>query len=138
MWNDFKKFVLRGNVVDLAVAVVIGTAFTQVVQAFVKDIITPLIASIAGEPDFSRVQITLNHSHILVGDFINALVAFLLLATMIFFLLVQPVNLLITKTRHEPPPDPSVKKCPFCLSEVALRATRCAFCTSELMAAGEV
>lgn len=135
MWTDFKKFVLRGNVVDLAVAVVIGTAFTQVIQAFVKDVITPLIASALGEPDFSRVQFTLNHSHILLGDFINSLVSFLLLATMIFFLLVQPVNLLITRTRHAPPPDPSTKRCPFCLSEVALRATRCAYCTSELESA---
>lgn len=135
MWNDFKKFVLRGNVVDLAVAVVIGGAFTAVIQAFVKDIVTPLIASIAGEPDFSRIHLDINRSHILIGDFINSAFAFLLLAVLIFFLLVQPVNLLITKTRHEPPPDPSIKKCPYCLSEIALRARRCAFCTSELESA---
>lgn len=132
MWTDFKKFVLRGNVVDLAVAVVIGGAFALLIQAFVKDIVTPLIAAIAGEPDFSAIHVDINRSHILIGDFLNAMFAFVLLATLIFFLVVEPVNFLITKTRQEPTVDPSTKRCPYCLSEIPLGATRCAFCTSEL------
>jgi len=133
MLKGFKQFILRGNVLDLAVAVVIGAAFGAVVTALVKDLITPLIAAIVGKPDFSAIQFTIHDSKFLIGDFINALVSFLLIAAAIYFFVIVPVNALTARMRRgEAPPDPTTKKCPECLSEVPIAAKRCAFCTSAL------
>jgi large conductance mechanosensitive channel len=134
MLREFKEFVLRGNVVDLAVAVVVGAAFGAVVTALVKDIITPLIAAIGGKPNFSNLKFTINHSQFLYGDLINAVVSFLIIAAVVFFLVVQPMNLLIQRARREPSPDPTTRKCPFCLSEIPIAASRCAYCTQEVPA----
>jgi large conductance mechanosensitive channel len=132
MLKGFKQFMLRGNVVDLAVAVVIGGAFGAVVTAFVKDLITPFIAAVVGKPDFSAIAFTINGSKFLVGDFINALVSFLLVGAAVYFFVVVPVNALTARMkRGEVPPDPTTKKCPECLSEIPLAAKRCSFCTSQ-------
>ena len=134
MIKGFKQFLLRGNVVELAVAVVMGAAFTAVVNALVKDLLTPFIAAIVGAPDFSAIAIELNGSKFLIGDFINALISFLLISAAVYFFVVLPVNALIARMhRGEAPPDPTTKKCPECLSEVAIAARRCAFCTSALV-----
>lgn len=130
--KDFKQFLLRGNVVDLAVAVVIGSAFGAMISSFVKDIITPLIAAIVGKPDFSRFFFTIHNSQFMYGDFINAVVSFLLIATVIFFFIVLPINTLVSKARKQPPADPTTRKCPYCISVVPIDARRCAYCTSEL------
>jgi len=131
--NGFKQFMLRGNVLDLAVAVVMGAAFTAVVTAFVKDLLTPLIAAIIGTPDFSAIGVTVNGSKLLVGDFMNALFAFLMVGVAVYFFIVLPVNAMTARMRRgEGPTDPTTKKCPECLSEVAIAARRCAFCTSQL------
>jgi large conductance mechanosensitive channel len=131
--KGFKQFVLRGNVVDLAVAVVMGAAFGAVVTALVKDLITPIIAAAVGKPDFSGIFFDINGSRFLIGDFINALVSFLLIAAAVYFFVVLPVNTLMARIkRGEIPPDPTTKKCPECLSEVPIAARRCAFCTSVI------
>jgi large conductance mechanosensitive channel len=133
MLKGFKQFLLRGNVVDLAVAVVIGGAFGAVVAALVKDLLTPLIAAIVGQPDFSAIQFTINGSKFLVGDFLNAVVSFVLVAAAIYFFVVAPMNMIIERRkRGEVPADPTTKKCPECLSEVPIAARRCAFCTQAL------
>ena len=133
MFQGFKQFMLRGNVLDLAVAVVMGTAFGAVVAALVKDLITPLIAAIVGQPDFSAMAFAVNGSKFLVGDFINALVSFLLIAAAVYFFVIVPVNTLMVRVRRgEAPPDPTTKQCPECLSDVPIAARRCAFCTSAL------
>ena len=133
MFKGLKQFLLRGNVLDLAVAVVIGGAFGAVVTALVKDLITPLIAAIIGSPDFSALQFEVNGSKFLIGDFMNAAVAFLLVSIAIYFFVVLPVNTLMARLkRGEVPPDPTTKKCPECLSEIPIAAKRCAFCTSVL------
>jgi large conductance mechanosensitive channel len=133
MLKGFKQFLMRGNVIDLAVAVVIGGAFGAVVTALVKDLITPLIAAIVGKPDFSAIMFEINNSKFLVGDFINAVVSFMLIAAAIYFFVVVPVNALTARVRRgEASPDPTTKKCPECLSEVPIAARRCAFCTSSL------
>jgi large conductance mechanosensitive channel len=132
MLNDFRAFLLRGNVVDLAVAVVIGAAFGSVVTAFVKDLVTPLIAAAGGKPDFSNLYFTVNNSRFLYGDFLNALLAFLLIAAVIFYFVVVPINALVARSRKEPPPDPTTKKCFQCLSEIPIDATRCAFCAQPV------
>lgn len=132
MAGGFKQFLLRGNVVDLAVGVVIGAAFGSVVAAFTKDLLTPLIAAIAGKPDFSAIQFTVNGSKFPVGDFINAGISFLLVATAVYYFVVLPVNALVSRARKEPPADPTTKKCPECMSEIPIGAKRCAFCTSPL------
>jgi large conductance mechanosensitive channel len=129
---EFKSFLLRGNLVDLAVAIVIGVAFGAVVDALVKDIVTPIIAAIAGKPDFSNLAFTIHRSRFLYGDFINALITFLSVAAAIFFFVVKPVNALTARYRRVPPPDPSIKKCPECLSDIPAEARRCAFCTAEV------
>jgi large conductance mechanosensitive channel len=132
--KGFREFVLRGNVLDLAVAVVIGAAFGAVVTAFVKDLLTPLIAAIAGKPDFSGIAFQVNGSKFLLGDFINQLISFLLIAIAVYFFVVLPVNTLVARIRRgEAPADPTTKKCPECLSEVAIAARRCAFCTSSIV-----
>jgi large conductance mechanosensitive channel len=136
MLSGFKQFMLRGNVLDLAVAVVMGGAFGAVVTALVKDLITPLIAAIVGKPDFSAIKFLVNGSNFPIGDFINALVAFLLISAAVYFLIIVPVNALLARMRRgEAAPDPTTKKCPDCLSDVPIAAKRCAFCTSML--AGE-
>ncbi len=133
MLKDFKKFILRGNTVELAVAVVIGAAFGAIVTALVKDLITPLIAAIGGKPDFSHLHFTINSSQFLYGDFINAVISFLLIAAVVFFLVVQPINKLVAYSNHaKDAEDASEKKCPQCLSEIPKAATRCKFCTSKL------
>lgn len=133
MLKGFKEFVLRGNVLDLAIAVVIGAAFSAVVTALVKDLITPLIGALVGKPDFSSLIVTVNGSQFLIGDFLNALLAFVLMAAAVYFFVVAPMNAWIARRRRgEAPPDPSTKKCPECLSEVPIAARRCAFCTSAL------
>jgi large conductance mechanosensitive channel len=135
MINGFKQFILRGNVIDLAVAVVIGGAFGAVVTALVTDLLTPLIAAIAGKPDFSAIQFTVNGSKFLIGDFINAIVSFLLIALAIYVFVVSPMNMIVARRRSGAPPvDPTTKKCPECLSEVPLAARRCAFCAQPLPA----
>jgi large conductance mechanosensitive channel len=132
MAGGFKQFLLRGNVVDMAVGVVIGAAFGAVVTAFTKDLLTPFIAAVAGKPDFSAIQFTINGSKFLIGDLINAVVSFLLVATAVYYFVVLPVNALVSRARKGPPADPTTKKCPECMSEIAISAKRCAFCTSQL------
>lgn len=132
MVQEFKQFLLRGNVIDLAVAVVIGAAFTAVVNSVVADLITPLLAAIGGQPDFGEMGFTINNSLFKVGSFINALISFLIIALVLFFLVIKPVNYMIQRSRQEPPLDPTTKACPYCLNDVPLAATRCGFCTSEL------
>jgi large conductance mechanosensitive channel len=126
--RGFKAFLLRGNVVDLAIAVVIGVAFANVIAGFVKDLVTPLIAAIGGQPNFGSLYFTVNNSRFLYGDFIDVLLAFLIIAAVIYFFVVVPYTGLVSRSRKEPPADPTTKKCPECLSEIPIGATRCAFC----------
>ncbi len=134
MLKGFREFILRGNVVDLAVAVVIGTAFGAVITALVKDLMTPLIAALVGTPDFSAYGVTIRGSRLLVGDFLNAVISFVLIAAAVYFFVVAPINAFIARRkRGETPPDPTTKKCLECLSEVPIAARRCAFCTSALV-----
>jgi large conductance mechanosensitive channel len=135
MLKDFKTFLLRGNVVDLAVAIVIGVAFAALVNALVEDLITPIIAAIIGKPDFSELTFTINDSVFHYGAFLNALISFVSIAAAVFFFVVKPVNALTARARRQPSPDPTTKKCPECLSEIPLDARRCAYCTSEQAAA---
>ncbi len=132
MLKEFKQFLLRGNVVDLAVGVVVGAAFGTVVNALVKDILTPLIAAIYKVPDFSGLTFTVNGSQFMYGDFINAFISFLLVATAVFFFIVKPMNVLVARSRKEPPADPTTKKCPECMSEIPIQAKRCAHCTQPV------
>jgi large conductance mechanosensitive channel len=124
--RGFRAFLERGNVVDLAVAVVVGVAFTAVVNSFVKDLVTPLIGAIGGQPNFSSLSFTINNSKFLYGDFLNAAISFLIVAAVIYFFVVAPYTALMARTRKEP--SPTTKKCPECLSEIPLEARRCAFC----------
>lgn len=127
--DGFKKFILRGNVVDLAVGITIGAAFTAIVNALVKDIITPFVGAIFKTPDFSGFYITLNGSKFMVGDFINAIVSFLIIAFAVYFFIVLPMNKLIERMKNrQTPADPTSKKCSECLSEIPIAATRCSFC----------
>jgi large conductance mechanosensitive channel len=130
--KDFKAFILRGNVLDLAVAVVLGVAFTAVITALVTDLITPLVAAIFGSHDFSSLTFTVNNSVFRYGAFLNALLAFVIIAAVLFYLVVVPANALVQRARREPTPDPTTKKCPECLSEIPIDARRCAFCTTQL------
>jgi large conductance mechanosensitive channel len=130
--NGFKQFILRGNVVDLAVGVVIGAAFGVVVQALVKDLITPLIGAFGGVPDFSVLTFTVNNSKFLVGDFINALLAFVLVAAVVYWFVVLPVNKLMERMKGEVPVGPRTRECPRCLSKIPQAADRCAFCTADI------
>jgi large conductance mechanosensitive channel len=134
MLREFRAFILRGNLVDLAVAVVIGTAFTAVVNAFVKDVITPLIAAVGGNPDFGRLAFTVNGSRFAYGDFFNALLTFLIVAAVMFFLVIKPVNLLLEQFKTESDVESPTRSCPECLSQIPRAAARCAFCTSEVAA----
>ena len=128
--RGFKAFLLRGNVVELAVAVVIAVAFGLVVTAFVKDLVTPLVAALFGKPNFGALTFTINSSRFLYGDFINAVVSFVIVAAVIYFFVVVPYTALLARSRKEPPADPTTKKCTECESEIPIGARRCAFCTS--------
>ena len=118
----------------MAVGIVIGAAFGTVVASFVKDLLTPLIGAIVHAPDFSRIAFTLNGSRILIGDFINAMISFLIIAAAVYFAVILPINALVARMHREPPADPTTKKCPECMSEIPIQAKRCAFCTSTLPA----
>src|SRR5262245_42295083 len=134
MLSGFKQFILRGNVVDMAVGVVIGAAFAAVVGAFTKDLLTPLIAALVGKPDFSAISFTVNGSVFALGDFINALVSFLLVAAAVYFFVVTPINALVSRMLKAPAPaDPTTKKCPECLSEIPIDARRCSHCTQPVL-----
>jgi large conductance mechanosensitive channel len=135
MLKDFRQFLLRGNLVDLAVAVVIGAAFGAVVAALVKDIITPLIAAIGGQPDFSNLDFTINKSRFAYGDFFNAILTFIIIAAVVFFFVVKPVNKLLERMQTGEAVDEETRECPACLSQIPYAARRCAFCTEEVGAA---
>jgi large conductance mechanosensitive channel len=128
MFKGFRDFVLRGNVVDLAVAVVIGAAFTAIVNALVTDIINPLIAAIVRKPDFSFLVFNVNGGIIKYGEFLNVLIAFVLIAATLYFLVVVPVNTLIARVHPKPTEAPKTKLCPECLSDIPLAAKRCSHC----------
>ena len=130
--TDFKQFLLRGNVVDLAVAVVIGTAFTAVVKALVADIITPVVAAIFGKPNFATLSFTINGSHFNYGDFLNNVLTFVTIAAAVFFIVVAPINALMSRRAKE---DPDTKECPECTSAIPVNAKRCPLCTSQLVTA---
>jgi large conductance mechanosensitive channel len=133
MFKDFKSFILRGNTVDLAVAVVVGAAFGSIVTSLVKDIITPLIAAIGGKPNFSSLYFTVHKSQFLYGDFINAIISFIIIASVIFFFVIQPINKVISLAASRKTVDePTEKKCPECLSTIPKLASRCAFCTTKV------
>jgi large conductance mechanosensitive channel len=129
LFSDFKKFLLRGNVVDLAVAIVIGTAFVALIKALVADLLTPIIALIFGKPDFGTLSFTINNSHFQYGDFINNLIAFVTIAAAVFFLVVAPINALLARRAKE---DPDEKECPECTSAIPVNARRCPMCTTYL------
>jgi len=134
MLSGFKQFILRGNVIDMAVGVVIGAAFASVVSAFTKDLLTPLIAAIVGKPDFSAIKFTINGSIFGIGEFVNAGISFLLVAAAVYFFVVTPVNLLVARMRKAPAPaDPTTKKCPECLNEIPIDAKRCAHCSQPVV-----
>jgi large conductance mechanosensitive channel len=133
MLKGFKQFLMRGNVIDLAVAVVIGAAFGAVITSFVTNILTPLIAAIVGKPDFSYLVADVNGSKVTYGLFLNALISFLLIAAAVYFFMVAPINAWNERRRRgEAPADPTTKKCPECVSEIAIAAKRCPFCTSQV------
>jgi large conductance mechanosensitive channel len=133
--KEFRAFLLRGNLVDMAVGIVIGLAFGAVVTAFVADLITPLIAAIFGKSDFSALTFTINSSHFLYGSFLNSLISFVTIAFAVFFFVVKPYNAIMARRRTEGPEDPTTRACPECLSLIPVEATRCAFCTVELASA---
>ena len=132
MAKEFREFILRGNLVDRAVAVVIGTAFAAVIAALVADLVTPLIAAVGGNPDFSELSFTINGSVFRYGHFLNALLTFLIVAGVMFFLVIKPINALLARRRTEPPTDEPTRDCPECLSEIPTAARRCAFCTAAV------
>jgi large conductance mechanosensitive channel len=132
MLKEFRDFVLRGNVVDLAVAVVIGAAFGALVTALVADFITPLIAAIGGQPDFSGLTFTINGSVFRYGHFLNAVISFLIIAAVIFLFVVKPLNALMARMKPEPALDRPTRECPECLSDIPGPARRCAFCSAEV------
>ena len=132
--SGFRQFLLRGNVVDLAVAVVIGAAFGIVVTAFVKDLVTPLIAAIGGQPDFSALSFTINNSKFMYGDFINAVIAFIIVAAVIYYLVIVPMNRISSMTAKPSEAEaPATRRCPECLSDIPIAAKRCKYCTVQLM-----
>jgi large conductance mechanosensitive channel len=133
--SGFKAFLLRGNVVDLAVGIVIGAAFGAVVSELVKDLITPLIAAIGGQPNFDGLYFTVNNSRFLYGRFIDALLSFLIVAAVVYYLVVLPYSRFRSRFEKPPPPQPKTRDCPECLSKVPAAALRCAFCTAALPAA---
>ena len=130
--SGFRKFILRGNVVDLAVGIVIGAAFTGVVQALVKSMITPLIGVFGGIPDFSDWYFTVNGSRFAVGEFVNALLSFMIMAAVVYYLVVVPVNALMDRFKPEESVELRKRDCPKCLSKIPYLAQRCAFCTADI------
>jgi large conductance mechanosensitive channel len=130
--KDFKDFLLRGNLVTTAVAFVMGITFAAVVTALVTDLITPLIAAIGGNSDFSALHFTLHNSVFLYGSFFNALITFVVIAGVLFFLVVKPTNALMDRMKTEPPVDDTVKPCPHCLSSIPAAASVCSFCTRDV------
>jgi large conductance mechanosensitive channel len=134
MLKEFKQFVARGNAVELAIAVVMGVAFAAVINALVADLLTPLIAAIVGNPDFSGLTFTIHRSVFKYGAFLNAVISFLLIAAAVFLFVIRPLNAFTQRMRKDPTPDPTTRKCPECLSEIPVAARRCAFCTSEVNA----
>ncbi|MCX6761097.1 MAG: large conductance mechanosensitive channel protein MscL [Candidatus Nealsonbacteria bacterium] len=132
MLNGFKQFILRGNVVDLAVGVMMGAAFGSVVNALVKDLISPFISAVVKAPDFSTLSFTINSSKFLYGDFINALISFGIISATVYFFIVLPINSLTLKMSKKPPIDPTTKKCPECFTEIPIQAKRCPNCTSKI------
>jgi|SRR4029077_3615210 large conductance mechanosensitive channel len=131
--KGFKQFLLRGNVVDLAIGVVIGAAFGTVVNALVKGLLTPFIAAVVKQPDFSAISFTIRGSKFLVGDFVNSVVSFVIIAAAVYFAVVLPMNALMARAqRADAPAQPSTKKCPECLSEIPIEARRCAHCTQPV------
>ncbi len=136
MLKDFKTFLLRGNVVDLAVAVVIGAAFGALVTALVADLITPIIAAILGKPNFSGLTFSINGSRFLYGSFLNALIAFVSIAAAVFFFVVQPVNALMRRRKTSPDVESETRPCTECLSDIPRQARKCAFCASPQQPAG--
>ena len=133
MLNEFKKFILRGNVVDLAVGIVVGSAFTSVVNAFVRDILNPLIPTTTGQSEFAKRYFTIHHSRFMYGDLVTNMITFVLIAAVVFFLVVQPLNKLSEiSMRSNDTPEPTTKKCPYCLGKIPKEASRCQFCTSKL------
>jgi large conductance mechanosensitive channel len=129
MLKGFRDFILRGNVVDLAVAVILGAAFNAIVNSMVKDLLMQVIAAVVGKPDFSAVVVKLNGTPILIGNFINAAISFLIVASVVYFAIVLPLNTLLAKLKKPAPEAPStIKTCPECLSEIPLAAKRCAHC----------
>lgn len=130
--SEFKEFILRGNVISLAVAVIIGAAFNDIVNSLVENMITPLIAAIGGQPDFSDISFTINNSQFGLGNFLNAVISFLIIAAVVFFLIVKPMNHLLERSKREEPESPAMKKCPYCMTDVPVDATRCPACTSDI------
>jgi large conductance mechanosensitive channel len=134
MLDGFKKFILRGNVVDMAVGVVVGAAFGAVVTELTKAFLTPLIALIVGKPDYSNLKFTISTTTFPIGDFINACISFILIAAAVYFFVVVPVNWLVAHMhKDEAPAAPTTKKCPECLSEIPIEARRCAHCTQPVL-----
>ena len=133
--NDFKAFLLRGNLIDTAVGIVIGLAFAAVITAFVGDLITPLLAAVGGSSDFSALTFTINKSHFLYGAFLNALISFVVIAAVLFYFVVKPVNALMARKKSGTPEAATTRQCPECMSDIPIAARRCAFCTSEVPAA---
>lgn len=133
MWKDFKKFILRGNVIDLAVAVLIGTSFNAIVSSLTKDMITPLITLITGgKSNFASYHFVVHGSTFAYGEVVNAVVSFLIIAVVVFFLIVKPINSLVALSKRNKPIEATEKQCPECLSNIPVKATRCAFCTTKL------
>ncbi|KKW20002.1 MAG: Large conductance mechanosensitive channel protein [Parcubacteria group bacterium GW2011_GWA2_51_10] len=130
--NNFKKFILRGNVLDLAVGVMMGSAFTAVVNALVKDLMTPIVGAIVKTPNLSELTLTIRGSTIMYGDFVSALVSFLIIAASIYFFVIIPMNMFVERIRGPQEPNPTTKKCPECKSEIPIDATRCAHCAIQL------
>jgi large conductance mechanosensitive channel len=132
MLKGFKEFILRGNVIDLAVAVIIGAAFTAIVTSFVTNVMTPLIAAIVGKPDFSALVLHVNGGVIKYGDFLNSVVSFVLIATVVYFLIVAPMNYVMSRMKKPEAVTPTTRSCPQCLSDIPIAATRCRFCTQAV------
>lgn len=132
MFDEYRRFLLRGNVLDLAVGVVAGAAFGAVVSSMVQDLITPLIAAVFGESDFSRLVLNIGEGEVRIGDFLNAVVTFFLTMTGVFFLIVKPMNLAVARFAGDDPDGPAMRECPDCLSPIPARARRCSQCTSEV------
>lgn len=130
--GGFKKFLLRGNVVDMAVGIIIGAAFGTVVSSLVKDLLTPLIAAIVKAPDFSNLSFTFNNSKFLYGDFVNAVISFVIVAAAVYFFVVLPINALMARVYPQTAAEPTTRACPECLSDIPLQAKRCKFCSQPV------